>query len=1046
MPIHQQHSIRYLITLAALVGMAPAVRPSTVQAEIAVTPLARSEPVDFNADILPFLKSNCLACHSESEAEGDLILESAADLRRGGANGPAVVAGDSTTSYLLQVAAHQVDPIMPPEENDVGAINLTPDELGLLKLWIDQGAKDGKADAASEIDFRALPKEIDPILAAAISSDGRLAVCNRGNRLYVYDIVSGAVIQQLVDPNLLLDDQPTGTAHLDLVQSVAIDSSGHWIASGGFRTVKLWHRQGPGQEKQIGLPEKPKALAVSPNDRHVAVSLESGPIPIVDLATGEVQQTLKSPVPVVAMSFESNDRLVACGADKTLQVWDVASQEHADTTVDSGARAIVTSTNRVITGHDDGKVRVWKITQDASPKEAEAGTAEAKGTVPAGNAAAERLDGERSDGHPRLTLERELPGHSGGVTSLVGVPSRPNQVTSGGKDGKVTTWNIETGEPIRTFDQGAPVLSLAIAPDLHRLLSTGQNRLARLWNDEDGKMIAEAQGDFRMADQVAAKERQLALAEAELASTKTSIAELEKQQKSRSEAATKAAEALPVAEKHLIEKKDAVAQAEATKKEADQEVTELTESLSKAANLTSTSESKRDVIGNVAESLNASFDATRTATPNRAEAVQGKLDEIEKLLSAFGDQQKNAVAEIVTKSTELKTAIEQQLEASKKKAADAAKKVSEAESGVKDAERKLEQAQLNDTQRQKDSERSKAELDAVNSKLATQQTWLTGVESELADAKKRRTDGVWRPVATQFSPDRTLLAIAVEQGSIYLYDPISGAAKERLDGHEGQTIAIEWIGNTLVSIGDDQQVKTWNTRPRWSLARAIGGATTPSPLADRVLALDFSSDGSRLVTGTGEPSRSGSITVWNVDDGTIVQTINDAHSDTVYAVEFSPDDQSIASSAADRMAKIFQVSDGSFQRSFEGHTHHVLDVAWQANGKSIATAGADNVIKIWNAATGEQRRTIAGISKEVTSVSFSGISANTVSSSGDTNIRIHKSSDGGVVRTMNGGGDFVYTTSVSEDGKRIVSGGVQGILHVWNADDGQLLQSLEPAD
>ena len=37
---------------------------------------------------------------------------------------------------------------MPPPDNDVKAKPLTPQELGLIKLWIDQGAK-GEVKAAS---------------------------------------------------------------------------------------------------------------------------------------------------------------------------------------------------------------------------------------------------------------------------------------------------------------------------------------------------------------------------------------------------------------------------------------------------------------------------------------------------------------------------------------------------------------------------------------------------------------------------------------------------------------------------------------------------------------------------------------------------------------------------------------------------------------------------------------------------------------------------------------------------------------------------------
>ena len=61
---------------------------------------------------------------------------------------------------------------------------------------------------------------------------------------------------------------------------------------------------------------------------------------------------------------------------------------------------------------------------------------------------------------------------------------------------------------------------------------------------------------------------------------------------------------------------------------------------------------------------------------------------------------------------------------------------------------------------------------------------------------------------------------------------------------------------------------------------------------------------------------------------------------------FSPDGQQLASCAADRFIKLWNVADGKFVRSFEGHTHHVLGVAWRADGRVLVSSGADMVLKV----------------------------------------------------------------------------------------------------
>src|SRR3954469_15517396 len=102
-----------------------------------VVDVKRDAPVSFDQEILPLLSANCLACHNRTKAKADLVLETPADMLKGGENGPAIVPKRSADSLLLKLAAHQQDPVMPPKGNKVAASNLTGEQLGLLKLWID---------------------------------------------------------------------------------------------------------------------------------------------------------------------------------------------------------------------------------------------------------------------------------------------------------------------------------------------------------------------------------------------------------------------------------------------------------------------------------------------------------------------------------------------------------------------------------------------------------------------------------------------------------------------------------------------------------------------------------------------------------------------------------------------------------------------------------------------------------------------------------------------------------------------------------------------
>ena len=337
------------------------------------------------------------------------------------------------------------------------------------------------------------------------------------------------------------------------------------------------------------------------------------------------------------------------------------------------------------------------------------------------------------------------------------------------------------------------------------------------------------------------------------------------------------------------------------------------------------------------------------------------------------------------------------------------------------------------------------------------------IETTAAEAAKKDTDRLLatanaaadqslRPIrALAFSADGKVLATAGDDPAVQLWDARTGQALGSQTGHSATVGSVAFLGaSTLVSAAADQSLVVWDTNPVWSFVGRIGPkADTPldtsgSSLAGRVLCLAFNPQGTLLATGSGEPSRSGELKIWNVSSLALERDLKDAHSDTVFGVEFSPDGKYLASGAADKFVKVFNVATGKHVRSFEGHTHHVLGVSWKADGSLLVSAGADNQIKVWNFETGEQARSITGYAKQVTSIQFIGTGADIVSSSGDKTVRLHHASDGDNYRNFEGGTDFMYSAAAARDGSIVVAGGEDGVLRVWNGKTGKSLFAFAP--
>ncbi|KDD75816.1 hypothetical protein H632_c487p0, partial [Helicosporidium sp. ATCC 50920] len=89
------------------------------------------------------------------------------------------------------------------------------------------------------------------------------------------------------------------------------------------------------------------------------------------------------------------------------------------------------------------------------------------------------------------------------------------------------------------------------------------------------------------------------------------------------------------------------------------------------------------------------------------------------------------------------------------------------------------------------------------------------------------------------------------------------------------------------------------------------------------------------------------------------------HRRGVWGVAFSPVDQAVATSSADRTLRLWNVRDGACLRVFEGHLSSALRVSFAAAGAMLLSAGAEGLLKLWNARTGECPRTLEAAEDKV---------------------------------------------------------------------------------
>ena len=106
-------------------------------------PVSSQKDVTYDKDIKPLLEQSCVKCHGPEKPKAKLRLDSLAGALKGGQDGKVIVPGDSAKSMLIHNVAHlgDEDEWMPPPNNKLKIKQLTPDQIGLIRAWIDQGAK-----------------------------------------------------------------------------------------------------------------------------------------------------------------------------------------------------------------------------------------------------------------------------------------------------------------------------------------------------------------------------------------------------------------------------------------------------------------------------------------------------------------------------------------------------------------------------------------------------------------------------------------------------------------------------------------------------------------------------------------------------------------------------------------------------------------------------------------------------------------------------------------------------------------------------------------
>jgi WD40 repeat protein/transcriptional regulator with XRE-family HTH domain len=206
-----------------------------------------------------------------------------------------------------------------------------------------------------------------------------------------------------------------------------------------------------------------------------------------------------------------------------------------------------------------------------------------------------------------------------------------------------------------------------------------------------------------------------------------------------------------------------------------------------------------------------------------------------------------------------------------------------------------------------------------------------------------------------------------------------------------------------------------------------------------VMALAFSPDERILATGSWD----GSVKLWDLEHGTLLWTA--WHSDSVNCVTFALDGRIVVSSGNDAVIRLWDAASGTYRQALTGHKGPVFALVCNPDGSMLASGGFDGVIRLWNLSAAQPETSVqllSGHTNWVSGLAFAPDGRTLASGSWDRTVKLWDVERLDERQTLMGHTDWVFRVAWSPDGRLLASCGPDRTIWLWDAEKSSYRMAL----